>query len=702
MRRASLLTVVVILVGLHSAPAPGETPSPREQAVNLLKDALWAIESGNREKASALLKAAAVPLQVLFDGPQAPAGDEREALERLHKGLLAMSAAPLSDGLASRIRGWLGLLDPSNTKVEDLLPSLGFSGSYTRSAILDQAVGGHVTAAGPAPVSVSSAEDARHVKNELLGTLAFESRPVIPERSYCGGPTKDHLLESGGSGVALLDYDDDGLLDIYLVTAYELGPGREPIPHRNQLYRNLGGWTFKNVSQGAGVDASSWGNGVCAGDYDGDGHLDLYVTNFGPNLLFRNNGDGSFRDVASEAGVDDPGWSTGCSFFDVDGDEDLDLYVAHYVKTTWEDVFRAQRTYFWRGGPQVMLGPAGMPAEADALYRNDGDGTFTDVSKSAGVSRLEPAYGFGVLTSDLVGNGRPSVYVANDSNPNYLLRNDGTGQLEEVGLAGGAALNQDGRAQAGMGVESGDIDGDGLLDIVVTNFAHDTNTVYENLGDGRFVDVTLRAGLAARTFERVGWGVGLFDADLDGDLDVFFANGHLYPQVDQHPDLHESFRQRNQLLLNQGGRFRDVSDIAGGGLQVEESSRGVAVGDLDNDGDLDVVITNIDEAPTVLENRSQTLNHWVAFKLRKPGPNPFCIGATVKLKAGERTQIREVRSGGSFLSQGDLRPHFGLGTHTGNVEVEVRLPGGARWEWKGLPADRLHELTLDHYARLKP
>jgi hypothetical protein len=246
-----------------------------------------------------------------------------------------------------------------------------------------------------------------------------------------------------------------------------------------------------------------------------------------------------------------------------------------------------------------------------------------------------------------------------------------------------------------MGVDSGDLDGDGLLDIVVTNFSYDTNTVYKNLGNGLFTDVTIPLGFAVRASERVGWGVSLFDADLDGDLDVFIANGHLYPQVDQHPELHETFRQRNQLLLNIGGRFRDVSEIAGGGLQVEESSRGVAVGDLDNDGDLDLVITNIDEAPTVLENRSETPNHWVAFKLRKPGPNPFCIGATVKVRAGERTQIREVRSGGSFLSQSDLRAYFGLGTHAGNVDVEVRLPGGARWEWKGLRADRLHELTLD-------
>ena len=695
-RVPGLLTTALFLVGLGSALLPGDAPTPRERAAKLLAESLGALEAGDREKASALLKAAAEPLQALLDGAQEPGRSERDALARLRADLLAASTGPLPDALAPRIREWFVLLGRPATGMEDLLPGrLEFSGSYTPSKVLDQAVGGHATAPGPAPAAVSSEEDARELKKELAGTLDFESRPVIPEKSYCGGPTKDHLLESGGSGVALLDYDDDGLLDIYLVTAYELGPGREPIPHRNQLYRNLGSFRFENVSRRAGVDAAAWGNGVCAGDYDGDGRLDLYVTNFGPNFLFRNNGDGTFREVAGEAGVQDRGWSTGCSFFDVDGDGDLDLYVAHYVKTTWEEVLRAERTYVWRGGPRVMAGPVGLPAETDAFFRNNGDGTFTDATESSGVGRLEPAYGFGVLTSDLDGNGWPDVFVANDSNANYLLRGDGSGRLEDVGLFGGAALNEDGRAQAGMGVESGDVDGDGLLDLVVTTFAHDTNVAYTNLGDGLFMDVTLQTGLAARTYKEVSWGVGLFDADLDGDLDVFFANGHLYPQVDRHPELHESFRQKNQLLVNQGGRFRDVTGIAGAGLQVEESSRGVAVGDLDNDGDLDVVVTNIDAPPTVLENRSQTPNHWVAFKLRKPGSNPFCFGATVRVKAGGKIQVREVRSGGSFLSQGDLRPHFGLGSHSGSVDVEVRLPGGRRWEWRGLPADQLHELTLD-------
>jgi hypothetical protein len=697
------VTLLLILPGPGAAPAAGEEASaPRERAVQLLTDALGATESSDLEKASTLLKSAVEPLQALLEGPPALAADERKALERLRDELLVLSGAPLTDQATVRIREWLRLLGRPDAKVEGLLPgTLEFSGSYTRSQVLDQAEGGHVTAPGPTTTTVSSAEDAREVKDDLAGTLLFVPRPVITEKTFCGGPTKDHLLESGGSGVALLDYDDDGLLDIYMVTAFELGPGREPIPHQNQLYRNRGGWTFENVSESAGVGLSSWGNGVCAGDYDADGHLDLYVTNFGPNFLFRNGGDGSFREVAAEAGLDHPGWSTGCSFFDVDGDEDLDLYVANYVKITWDEVLRAQRTFVWRGGPQVMVGPFGMPPEADALFRNEGDGTFTDLTQSSGVSRLERAYGFGVLTSDLVGNGWPDVYVANDSNPNYLLYNDATGRLEEVGLIGGAAMNLNGRAQAGMGVASGDLDGDGLLDIVVNNFAQDTNIVYRSLGEGIFEDLTGYAGFAARTFERVGWGVDLFDADLDGDLDVFAANGHLYPQVDQHPDLKESFRQKNQLLLNREGRFRDVSDIAGTGLQVEESSRGVAVGDLDNDGDLDVVITNIDAPPTVLENRSQSPGHWVALKLRKPGSNPFCIGAMVRVKAGGSTQTREIRSGGGFLSQGDLRPHFGLGPYTGTVDVEVRLPGGARWAWTALPADRLHELRLDPEARLR-
>jgi hypothetical protein len=494
--------------------------------------------------------------------------------------------------------------------------------------------------------------------------------------------------------VALLDYDGDGRLDLYLVTAAELTPTRARVPHRNALYRNLGQLRFEDVSKRAGVDAAAWGNGVCAGDFDGDGHLDLYVTNWGPNLLFRNRGDGTFTEMAGRAGVAAGGWSTGCAFLDADADGDLDLYVARYVETTWSDVVAARRTLTWRNGPRIMVGPAGLPGEADLFFENRGDGTFVEATEAHGLGDPARAYGFGVVATDYDGDGWIDLLVANDSNPNFLYRNRGDGTFESVALESGVALDAEARAQAGMGADAGDYDGDGRLDLVVTNFAHDVNTLYRNIDGKRFEDATVASGLAAPTFERMGWGAAFLDADLDGWLDLFFANGHIFPDVGDFPALGETFRQRNQLLRNEGGRFRDVSTTAGAGLRVQKASRGLAVGDLDDDGDLDVVVSNMDDAPTVLVNRQRSGHHWVAFRVASPGPNRFAIGARVTIEGGGRRQVREVRSGGSYLSQNDLRAHFGLGDHAGPVDVEVRMPGGGLWRWRGLPGGRLHELVL--------
>ena len=575
-------------------------------------------------------------------------------------------------------------------------PGLPFQGSYSQSKPKEPAYGGHATSMGPAPQAALDAGTSAGASSPVT----FEEAARLSVHSYGGGPTKDHILESGGSGIALLDYDGDGRLDIYVVTAAELSPTRERISHRNALYRNLGRWQFADVSARAGVDAASWGNGVCAGDVDNDGRLDLYVTNWGANFLFRNNGDGTFQEIAGTAGVSAGGWSTGCTFFDADADGDLDLYVARYVETTWDDVVRAKRTLVWRNGPHIMVGPAGLPGEADLFFENVGNGRFVEATGRHGLSDTARAYGFGVVATDYDDDGFVDLFVANDSNPNFLYRNLRNGSFESVGLASGVAMNGEARAQAGMGVDAGDFDGDSRTDLVLTAFAHDRNSLYRNVDGRQFEDASERTGIAAATFVRMGWGTAFLDADLDGKLDLFFANGHIFADVDQYPQLGETYRQKNQFLLNVGGRFRDVSAAAGAGLQVAHVSRGLAVGDLDDDGDPDVVVSNMDDTPTLLENRQQTSHHWIAFRVASPTGNRFAIGAKVTIQSGNLKQFREIRSGGSYLSQSDLRAYFGLGSYSGTVTVEVRMPGGARWRWPALPVDRLHDLNLVESARV--
>jgi hypothetical protein len=597
---------------------------------------------------------------------------------------------------APAIRSALALLDKARQQLEtDAARGLPFEGSFSRSKPKEPASGGHASAMGPAPANVPVPGDGAAVP------VTFDVGAQLPWKMYCGGATKDHILESSCGGVALFDYDGDGLLDIYLVTGGELTAARERVPHRNALYRNRGGWTFEDVSKQAGVDLAAWGSGACVGDVDGDGRLDLYVTNWGSNALFRNRGDGTFANVTAAAGVAAGGWSTGCTFFDADADGDLDLYVVRYVETTWESVARAQRTLRWRGGPRIMVGPSGLPGEADLFFENVGGGRFVEATDRHGLSDRSRAYGYGVVATDYDDDGFVDLFVANDSNPNFLYHNLGNGRFENVALTAGVAVNGDGRAQAGMGADAGDYDGDLRVDLVLTTFAHDRYTLYRSV-DGRLFEDASAAGIAAPTFVRMGWGAAFLDADLDGRLDLFFANGHIFADVEQFPQLGETYRQKSQLFLNTGGRFRDVSERAGPGLQIAAVGRGLAVGDLDNDGDVDVVVNNMDGSPTLLRNEQRTMRHWFAVRAAAPAGNRFAIGARVTISAGGMKQMREVRSGGSFLSQNDLRTYFGLGDYSGPVDVDVRMPGGRHWEWARLPSDRLHVLTLSDRAALPP
>lgn len=509
------------------------------------------------------------------------------------------------------------------------------------------------------------------------------------------GPERDkqYIIETIGSGIALFDYDNDGWLDIFIVNGTTLtppSPGQESTSH---LYRNKHDGTFDDVTEKAGLRRTGWGQGTCVGDYDNDGDTDLFVTYWGQNSLWRNNGDGTFTDIAQDVGLKQTStrWNTGCSFLDYDRDGDLDLFIANYVDLDLSRTpARGSNDYCSWKGLAVVCGPRGLPAGVNLLYRNDGAKGFMDVSEPSGIARVKGRYGFTSLVSDYDNDGWPDIYLACDSTPNILFHNDGDGTFTDIGLMSGTAVNEDGQEQAGMGVGAGDYDRDGLLDLIKTNFADDTPTLYRNEGQSLFTDVTFAARLGVNT-RFLGWGAGFLDFDNDGWKDILMVNGHVYPEVDS-LNGNSPFKQEQVLFWNlRDGTFYDISENAGAGILDRRASRGAAFGDLDNDGSLEVVVNNINDSPSLLKNSGERRN-WTLLHLIGTKSNRSAIGARVTITSGGSRQMDEVRSGGSFLSQNDLRLHFGLGDATVIQRVEVIWPSGRKESFTNLKANRVVRL----------
>ena len=509
--------------------------------------------------------------------------------------------------------------------------------------------------------------------------------------SGAAGGDKGWITETIGAGAAWLDYDGDTHLDLYLVngSTHERAPGQgEP----NRLYRGDGKGRFTDVTTQAGVGDRSWGFGVAVGDIDNDGDPDLYVTNLGPNVLFLNKGDGTFTDVTGTAGVGDAGWGASSAFFDMEGDGDLDLYVANYVDFDTRTVPRrgtpeAERPSCVFLGVPAFCGPRGLTPAQDVLYRNNGDGTFTDVTRESGVWLDKPRYALGVVSADLDNDGDQDLYVANDSMQNSLWRNDGNGRFQDIGVISLAALSADGKPQAGMGTDAGDYNGDGWLDLVVTNFSHDLNTLYRNEQGRFFTDQSSTIGMGV-TAMALSWGTAFHDFDHDTDLDLFIANGHVYPWIDD-SGMGTRFRQRNHLFVNDRGRFTESTGQAGQGLGIERSYRATAFADYDNDGDMDAVVTAVDEPVLLLRNDSRELGHFLMLRLIGTRSNRDAIGARVELTVSGKALIRERKGGGSYLASSDPRLHFGLGAATRVDRVSILWPSGHRQVMENVSADQV-------------
>ncbi len=512
-------------------------------------------------------------------------------------------------------------------------------------------------------------------------------------RHVSGDEEQRFIIESMGGGAAFFDYDADGYLDIYLVNGTRRD---EPPPEAiSRLYRNepdgSGGRRFADVTATAGVGGRGWGMGCAVADHDNDGDVDLYVTYWGENILYRNNGVGRFSDVTTEAGGGDDGWSASAAFGDLDADGLVDLYVANYLEFDLAAPPNDGKPCIGYRGVEGFCGPNGLPGQPDVLYRNRASGRFEDVSTSSGGNRQGlPA--LGVVFADFDDDGDQDVYVANDGFPNLLYRNDGGWVLREIGSIAGVAYSEEGRPQAGMGVDVGDYDNDGDLDLYVTNFSNDVNTLYRNEGNGLFGDATAASGLGGLARPYLGWSTGFFDADNDGWQDLFVANGHLYPQLEvQSKSLR--YAQRNLLYWNTGAVFQPAGAAAGSGLQVEKVSRGSAFGDYDNDGDMDIVVVNLNDAPDLLRNEGGNARSWLGLELEGEASNRDGIGARVRLTSGGRTQTAEVRSAYGYQSGHDRRLLFGLGDRERVEQVEIAWPSGR--------VQRLTDLGVRQYVKLR-
>jgi len=514
-----------------------------------------------------------------------------------------------------------------------------------------------------------------------------------------GAEAKKYIIEATGSGVAIIDYDRDGWPDIFLINGSMLpadgktSPKTEP-PTSHLFHNNQDG-TFTDVTAKAGLTATGWGQGACVGDYDGDGYDDIFVTQYGKNRMYHNERNGTFKEVAEQAGVAGSGqeWGTGCAFVDYDRDGRLDLVVANYVH------FNLAKTpvpgeaagCMWKGTP-VMCGPRGLESAPNILYHNLGGGKFADVSASSGIRKTAGHYCFSVTTLDYDNDGWPDIYVACDSTPAILYKNNHDGTFTDVAADAGAAYNEDGREQAGMGSTAADFLGDGHIGLFKTNFSDDTSTLYKNNGDGTFTDVTYAAGLGINA-DALGWGAMFADVDNDGFPDLLIVNGHVYPEVDS-AKLGATFREKRFLYLNLGnGKFKDVSATSGPGLQMPQSGRGLAIADLWNDGRLSAIVNNLSDIPMLLVNHAINANHWLGIKLVGTVSNTSAIGARVTLTGSKRKWVDEVRSGSSYNSSSDLRLHFGLGTETSVKIIEVRWPNGESESFPEPQLDRIITLV---------